>query len=127
VRGQRGDAIHAPAGGVRDAPALELEGTQTQPVPVDLGRARFELALELHVLEERIEAELNYSTALFDEPTVQRLAGDFESVLRTLTAHPQTRLLGVQLASEPMTEDGRGAPRAGAGIRRFRRAGGPPG
>jgi hypothetical protein len=112
---------------VGDAPALELEGTQTQPVPVDLGLARFELALELHVLEEGIEAELNYSTALFDESTVQRLAGDFESVLRTLTAHPHTRLLGVQLASEPMTEDGRGAPRAGAGIRRFRRAGGPPG
>jgi amino acid adenylation domain-containing protein len=112
---------------VGDAPALELAGTRTQPVPVDLGLARFELALELHVSEERIEAELNYNVALFDEPTVERLAGDFEAVLRTLTADPQTRLLSVQLASGQAGQEGGeegAAPAMGASIRSFRRAGG---
>jgi amino acid adenylation domain-containing protein len=110
---------------VGDAPALELEGAQTRPLPVDLGHARFELALELHVLEDRIEAELNYNVALFDAPTVARMAGDFEALLRTLLAEPDTRLLGVTLASEQTTPDGQGSP-AGvrSGIRSVRRAGG---
>lgn len=110
---------------VGDGPRLQLQGTRTQPVPVDLGLARFDLALELHVLEDGIEAELNYNVALFDPPTVQRLAADFESVLRRLTAEPDTRLLGVKLASEQTTRDGGDAPAGGgAAIRRFRQAGG---
>jgi amino acid adenylation domain-containing protein len=111
---------------VGDAPRLELAGTHTQPVPVDLGLARFELALELHVLEERIEAKLNYNIELFDQPTVQLMAGDFESVLRTFTADPHTRLLSLQLASA-QRQDGAGPSitgpaSAGAAIRRFRQA-----
>jgi amino acid adenylation domain-containing protein len=109
---------------VGDAPGLELAGTRTQPVPVDLGVARFELALELQVLDERIDAELTYNVALFDQPTVRRLAGDFESVLRTVTSDPRTRLLSVELASEPTMQDGVGAPGTRAAIRSFRRAGG---
>ncbi len=110
---------------VGEAPRLGLEGTQTQPVPVDLGLARFELALELHVLEERIEAELNYDIALYDAPTVGRLAGGFVSVLRTLVTDPDTRLLSVQLAAEQTPSDGQGAATGGrAAIRSFRRAGG---
>ncbi|HEX5851851.1 MAG TPA: amino acid adenylation domain-containing protein, partial [Solirubrobacteraceae bacterium] len=106
---------------VGDAPALELEGTRAQPLPVDLGHARFELALELHVLEESIEAELNYNVARFDAPTVARLAGDFEALLRALATEPDTRLLSVTLASERADQ---GAPVGGRGIRSFRRAGG---
>lgn len=108
---------------VGDAPQLQLEGTRTEPVPVDLGLARFELALELHVLEDRIAAELNYNVALFDAPTVARLAADFEAMLRALTAAPGTRLLGVQLASDQVQEDA-GVPTSGSAIRSFRRSGG---
>jgi amino acid adenylation domain-containing protein len=107
---------------VGDSPALELAGTRAEPVPVDLGLARFELSLELHVLQERIEAELNYNLARFDRGTAQRLAGDFHSLLRTLVANPDTRLLGVQLASTQTAQDGGGDQEgAGGGIRRFRR------
>ena len=63
---------------------------------------------------------------LFDQPTVQLMAGDFESVLRTFTADPHTRLLGLQLASA-QRQDGAGPgmsgpASAGAAIRRFRQA-----
>ncbi|HWJ49519.1 MAG TPA: condensation domain-containing protein [Solirubrobacteraceae bacterium] len=110
---------------VGDAPALELEGARTLPLPVDLGHARFELALELHVLEDRIEAELNYNVALFDATTVVRMAGDLEALLRTVLAEPDTRLLGVTLASEQAAPDGQGSPTGGrSAIRSFRRAGG---
>jgi amino acid adenylation domain-containing protein len=107
---------------VGDAPQLDLKGTSTQPVPVDLGLARFDLALELHVQDERIEAELNYNLALFDAATVERLAGDFAGVLKALTGDPDMRLLGVQLASEQETGEGEqpGPPRGS--IRSFRRS-----
>ncbi len=112
---------------VGDAPALDLQGTSARPLPVDLGLARFELALELHVREDGIDAELNYDVARFEEPTIARLAKDFEALLRTLVTEPDTRLLGVTLASESATNadtNGQGAPAgAGGGIRSFRRGG----
>ena len=103
---------------VGDAPQLELKGTSTQPVTVDLGLARFELALEVHVQDDSIEAELNYNVALFDAATVERLADDFAAVLRALTENPDMRLLGVQLASEQAQP----AP-VRSSIRSFRRSG----
>ena len=110
---------------VGDAPGLELQGASTQPVPIDLGLARFELAFELHVLEDRVEAELNYNTALFDPETVQRLGGDFEGLLGSLVENPDTPLLGLSLASEQTADDNEGMPVGGAAtIRSFRRAGG---
>jgi amino acid adenylation domain-containing protein len=105
---------------VGDSPTLELAEARSWPVPVDLGLARFELSLELHVLEERIEAELNYNLARFDRGTAQRLARDFQSLLRVLLANPDTRLLSVQLASTQSAEDSGDQSTAG-GVRRFRR------
>jgi amino acid adenylation domain-containing protein len=107
---------------VGESPQLELAGARTRSVPVEMRLARFELSLELHLLDERIEAELNYNVALFDEGTVERLARDFESLLRTVLSHPEIRLLGVQLPSEQAVHSGEGAPAAGAAIGRFRRA-----
>jgi amino acid adenylation domain-containing protein len=90
---------------VGDPPALRLAGTSAEPVPVDLQLARFELSLELHLHGDRIEGELNYDVALFDRATVERLAEDFEAVLRSLTLSPDDRLLSVQLDSEPTPDD----------------------
>ncbi len=107
---------------VGDPPVLALDGARTSLVPVDLGLARFDLALELHVLDDGIAAEFNYNTALFDDSTIARLAVDFESLLRQVVADPGRRLLGYELTEEAgigsAAQDG--APRA-AGIRGFRR------
>ncbi len=107
---------------VGDPPVLALDGAQTSLVPVDLGLARFDLALELHVLDDGIAAEFNYNTALFDDSTIERLAVDFESLLRQVVGDPSRRLLGYELADEAAaaaaSQDG--APRP-AGIRGFRR------
>ena len=101
---------------------LALDGAQTSLVPVDLGLARFDLALELHVLDDGIAGEFNYNTALFDDSTIERLAVDFESLLRQVVGDPSRRLLGYELADEAAAaaapQDG--APRP-AGIRGFRR------
>jgi amino acid adenylation domain-containing protein len=106
---------------VGEGPRLRLAGTESVPVSVEMGLARFELSFELHLLDEGIEAELGYNTALFDRATAERLAGDFDALLRVLIDEPRTRLLGVQLASERAASEQESAV-ARAAIGGFRRA-----
>jgi amino acid adenylation domain-containing protein len=107
---------------VGEPPGVELAGTRSEPVEVDLGLARFDLSLELSLHEDRIEGELTYNVAMFDQRTAERMAGDLGSLLRTLTAQPDTRLLAVRLACEQSSgRDDDDGPGTSAGIRGFRR------
>ena len=108
-------------------PVLQLTGTETSLVPVDLGLARFDLALELHLLDDGIVAEFNYNTELFAPGTIERLAADFERLLGQALADPQTRLLNLELTEAAVAGAGGDGVRPEAGgIRRFREAGGRP-
>jgi hypothetical protein len=108
-------------------PTLELAGTQTSQIPVDLGFARFDLALELHLLEDRVLGELIFNTALFEAASVARLAADFEALLRQAVGRPQTLLLGFELPPPPGSGTNEpGAPSPKTGIRRLRVPSGPP-
>jgi len=98
----------------------ELEGAATSRVPVDTGFAAFELALDLHVLEEGILGEFLYNTALFDRESVDRLAEDFKALLAQILAGPDTRLLGLQVPSENQPVIDGSAAKRGPSIRRFR-------
>jgi amino acid adenylation domain-containing protein len=106
---------------VGPAASLELDGTTTTHVHVDLGLARFDLALELHLLDDRLEAEFNWNTALFEQATIAHLAADFERLLRAAMADPSTRLLSFELSEEPTPA---AAPPDRPGIRRFREGSG---
>ena len=103
-----------------DAPAKpELAGTMTSRVPVEIGFAAFDLALDLHLVEhEGIVGEFLFNTQLFDRATVERLASDYEELLRQIIAQPEARLLALELASEREPRINGAAPRAS--IRRFR-------
>jgi non-ribosomal peptide synthetase component F len=106
-----------------DAPAKpELDGTVTSRVPVDPGFAAFDLALDLHVLEERITGEFLYNTNLFGPGSIERIAADFEGLVRDVLERPDARLLALELPSE--RRPSASAPRATASIRRFRQTGG---
>jgi hypothetical protein len=99
------------------SPTLELAGTTSEPIRIDLGLARFDLALEVQVRNDGIGAELLYATALFDAERVERLAAAFEALLRDALRDPQRRLLAFELP-----DDGPAAQAAG-GIRGFRSRG----
>jgi amino acid adenylation domain-containing protein len=102
-------------------PVLQLAGTQTSLVPVDLGLARFDLALELHLLDDALEAEFGYNTALFEPQTIRRLATDFERLLDQALRDPRRRLLSLELAPPaPANGEGEGTAAAVGGIRGFR-------
>jgi amino acid adenylation domain-containing protein len=108
---------------VGEPPVPELHGTSSEPVSVDLGLARFQLALELHV-GERIDAEFNWSTALFERETVLGLAEDFERILRQVLEDPAKRLLSIGLSAQPGGRRRGDAPRALSSARREARVDG---
>ncbi|MDQ6816150.1 MAG: amino acid adenylation domain-containing protein, partial [Actinomycetota bacterium] len=108
---------------VGEPPAPEMPGAVCEPVAVDLGFARFELALELHV-GERIDAEFNWSTALFERETVLGLAEDYEGILRQVLADPGTRLLSLSLGGPRGGRRAGNAPRSLSSARREARVDG---
>jgi non-ribosomal peptide synthetase component F len=86
---------------VGEQPTLELTGTRSSPVAIDLGLARFDLALEAQVEADGIGTELLYATTLFDAERVERLAATFETLLRQALADPGRRLLAFELPAAP--------------------------
>jgi amino acid adenylation domain-containing protein/FkbM family methyltransferase len=103
---------------VGEPPCLELTGMRTSRVHFDIGLARFDLALELHVREDDIGAEFIYNTDLFERSSIEQLARIFEGLLEQILADPEQRLLSLKLEDE----DPALAPTApgGGAIRRFR-------
>jgi hypothetical protein len=106
---------------VEEPATLQLPGATTSRVAVDAGFAAFELALDLHVLEEAIVGELLYNVELFDLPSAVRLADDYAALLGQVLKEPGSRLLDLEVPNEsiPATDDA--APAAGS-IRGFRKA-----
>jgi amino acid adenylation domain-containing protein len=104
---------------VGEPPRLELTGAETSPVGVEVGLARFDLALELHLRDGDLRAEFNYDTHLFERETIEGLAADFDVLLREVLADRHARLLGLHAGDEGAPGD---QPR-GPEIRGFREIG----
>jgi non-ribosomal peptide synthetase component F len=102
---------------------LELSGATTSTVPVDVGFAHFDLALELNVLDDGIVGEFIYNTDLFDRGSIEQLAADFDGLLRQILEQPEVRLLSLELPSEQRTATGNASAR-GAAIRPIRKTSG---
>jgi non-ribosomal peptide synthetase component F len=85
---------------VDTSPTLHLSGMTTHRLPVEIGLARFDLALELHVHEEGVLAEFNYDTSLFERGTIERLADAFVDLLGQVLDRRDTRLLEFRVPTE---------------------------
>jgi amino acid adenylation domain-containing protein len=69
-------------------------------VDVDPGTARFDLMLELIDADERLAGWLEYSTDLFEAPTIARMAAHFRTLLEAIVANPEERISRLPLLSE---------------------------
>jgi len=98
---------------------LDLPGLTARPLAVGTGTAKFELHLSL---EERagegIAGELDFNRDLFDATTVDRLLGQYETLLAAAVADPALRLSVIPLLTAPERQqliaewnDGQDAPR----------------
>ncbi|MDF5722874.1 MAG: amino acid adenylation domain-containing protein [Rhizonema sp. PD37] len=90
--------------------ALELTGLTLSPLPCDTETTRFDL--ELHLWEpntqnglwvdssEGISGFVIYSTDLFDDATITRMLGHFQTLLESIVANPEQRIAQLPFLSE---------------------------
>jgi amino acid adenylation domain-containing protein len=77
-----------------------LEGLQVRPLPVPDRHVRFDLELTLRPDGEGLSGEIGYSTDLFGEPTIERLAESYRTLLDGVAATPETCVNELPILSE---------------------------
>lgn len=105
-------------------PTLRLPGVEITPLKVDSGLARFDLALDVGVLEEGISGYFRYNRDIFEPATIARLATELECLLREALAKPDQPLLSFDL--QDAWNDRRSAAGGLRGFRAQRRQDGEP-
>jgi amino acid adenylation domain-containing protein len=81
-------------------PIGDPEGLAVESIAFDSGFVRFELALSLTEIANRIEGILEYAGDLFDQATIQALADRFRRLLAGIAADPGRRLSEFPLLAE---------------------------
>ncbi|HVO87111.1 MAG TPA: amino acid adenylation domain-containing protein, partial [Casimicrobiaceae bacterium] len=73
-------------------PALPLDGIEVQRMPLTTGHAKFDLTLTLRGQASQLVAEWEFSSALFDRATIQRMAACYATLLASALRDPQQRI-----------------------------------
>ncbi|MET7299083.1 amino acid adenylation domain-containing protein, partial [Embleya sp. NPDC005575] len=80
--------------------AWALPGLTVEPIGVEAQDAKFDFTCYLtEAADGGLDGMIVYSTELFDEATMVRLAGHFQTLLAEVTGHPDRRLS----AADPLT------------------------
>jgi len=66
---------------------------------VDTGASKYDLSLELDERSEEVLARFHYSTDLFDEPTIVRMAGHWRNLLEEAVGNPEQPISELPLLS----------------------------
>jgi Condensation domain len=81
-----------------ERPQLRLSGLTVEPISIDIGFSRFDLALELQVEAERIAGYIEYDLDLFEDATIEALAAELETYLEQIVREPDRRILELKLS-----------------------------
>ncbi|NBD13709.1 non-ribosomal peptide synthetase, partial [Corallococcus silvisoli] len=84
----------------KDFPAIPLRGLETAPVPFEPGLAKHDLTLFVRESATGLVTHWEYNTALFDEATVERMAGHYVRLLEQVTRSPERPLASLPLLSQ---------------------------
>jgi len=85
--------------------ALGLRKLSITPLDMPLKTAKFDLLLNLVETEEGIQGQAEYSTDLFEAPTIARFLDRFALVLRSVVERPNTHIY--EMDSELAAQDAR--------------------
>ncbi|MBD2816898.1 non-ribosomal peptide synthetase, partial [Xenorhabdus sp. Flor] len=77
----------------------KLPGLAVTPMEQAFNIAKFDLELSLFEQNEQIVGALNYATALFDQPTIERHIGYLHTVLQAMVADHQQPVGKIDLLS----------------------------
>jgi amino acid adenylation domain-containing protein len=84
-----------------DTPLARLsEGWEALDMGNLTATAQFDLSLEVQQLQEQLVCRFEYSTDLFDEATIARLANHWQTLLSGIIAQPEQTLSALPLLSE---------------------------
>ena len=79
---------------------LELAGLKLTPLPSHSGTAKFDLMFSLEENAGGLGGFAEYNTDLFDESTIARLLGSFQTLLEAVVANPAQPLSQLPLLTE---------------------------
>ncbi|HYH99199.1 non-ribosomal peptide synthetase, partial [Hyalangium sp.] len=79
---------------------LKLPGLGVEPLAVDPGRAPFDLTLLSWEEPDTLAGQWEYSTALFEQSTLERMAGHLCRLLEGAVKQPDARLSGLAMLGE---------------------------
>ena len=67
---------------------FELDGIRLKPYSMDIGIAKYDLTLRAFEMEDKLNFEIEYRTALFKEETIKELAQDYINLLKSIVKEP---------------------------------------
>jgi amino acid adenylation domain-containing protein len=80
--------------------ALELPGLTLSQLDFDTPSAKFDLEFHMWQSPDGLRGQIIYSTDLFDDTTITRMLGHFQTLLESIVANPEQRLCDLQLLTE---------------------------
>jgi non-ribosomal peptide synthetase component F len=69
-----------------------FSGLSLSPIDMELQATKFDLALNLTETPQGIKGSFEYSPDLFNKSTIQRMAEDYETLLKLVVSKPEARL-----------------------------------
>jgi amino acid adenylation domain-containing protein/thioester reductase-like protein len=78
----------------------QLPGLEVRLLQIESGTAMFDLSLDMAESADGLVAVLEYSTALFEAPTIARMLEHFQVLLEGIAANPDQRIANVPLLTE---------------------------
>jgi amino acid adenylation domain-containing protein len=82
----------------------ELIDVNSRTITTDSETAKFDLTLELEETATGINGCFEYRTDLFDDGTVSRMVGHFQTLLESVVANPQTPIANLSLLTPQETQ-----------------------
>lgn len=80
---------------------VNIEGLTMTPELIDAGTSTFDLSLYLGEEKGGLSGVIEYNSDLFDNATIERMVGHFESLLENVLAAPETRLSELAFLTPP--------------------------
>ncbi|HYG62210.1 MAG TPA: amino acid adenylation domain-containing protein, partial [Thermoanaerobaculia bacterium] len=80
---------------------MELPGLVLSPEPNHSGATQFDLILSMYELDGSLHFSADYSSDLYDAPTMARMLGQYANVLADAARRPDVRLSRIALVGEP--------------------------
>ncbi len=81
-------------------PNLSLPGLHTEPIEINTGTSKFDLTLSLAERHGRLTGFFEYSTDLFEPARIERMAGHFETLLKSIVADPNQPISTISILTE---------------------------